>query len=98
MVKEAIEKKVELTNRLFRDNTGHYVFGQPPNTPIILAVIGLLGSHIFAQGSTLAQIFSLIGFGAIFLWAYLEIMYGESLFRKILGTLVLVGVFVITIR
>jgi len=95
-VREPIEKK-RIADRLFTDKTGSYVIGQSPNTPIILAAIGFIGSHVAPQGTVLAQIFSLFAFGAIFSWAYLEIMYGESLFRKILGIIVLIGVFVTTI-
>jgi len=93
---ESSEKK-GIIDRLFRDKSGGYVIGQPPNVPIILAAIGLIGSHVFPVGSTLAQLFSLIAFGAIFSWSYLEVMYGESLFRKILGIIVLITVLILAI-
>ena len=86
-----------IIKRLFQDNTGTYVIGQPLNVPLILAAIGLIGSHFFPDRSLLAQLFSLIAFGAIFSWSYLEVMYGESLFRKVLGIIVLIAVFIVTL-
>ena len=84
----------EFLKKVFQDNTGKYVVGQPPNIPIILIIIGILGQIVSPEGSLFAEFFALLAFGAVFLWSYLEVVYGESLFRRILGGIVLILLFI----
>lgn len=76
---------------LFQDNTGKYVVGQPPNIPVYLMLIGVLGSKL--SGGAWATGFDLLFFGAAFTWSYLEIRFGESGVRRILGVIILVAIF-----
>ena len=66
-----------------------YIFAQKPNLPIIVWFVTFL--LLFLPLSRFFEgIVSLISFGAIFTWAWLEIFEGVNLFRKVLGVLVLV--------
>lgn len=76
-----------LTRRLFQDNTGNYVVTQPPNIPIYLLVLGVIGRSV--SSGAVEEFFSILASGAIFTWAFLELVYGESLFRRVLGAVVM---------
>jgi hypothetical protein len=53
--------------------------------------VGFVG-QLFSKGGV-NTFFDLLFFGAAFAWGYLEIRYGESLFRKILGGCILILIF-----
>ena len=78
--------------KLFQDSTGKYVAGQPPNIPIYLLVVGVIGENI--TSGAVQVFFDLLASGAMFTWAFLEVAYGESLFRRILGAIVMMLYFV----
>lgn len=64
---------------------------QKPNAPLILALIGYLISFF---GKGLFHTFGHTLFiTAIIIWAFLEVTQGASWFRKILGFVVLTGMF-----
>lgn len=65
-----------------------YIFAQTPNLPIIVWFVTLL-LLFFPIPKLFGEIISLISFGAIFTWAWLEIFEGVNLFRKVLGVVVL---------
>ena len=85
-------KQQSWIDQIFQDNTGKYVIYQPPNLPIYLIIIGFLGELLVAAGP-FHQMFSLLSFGAVFLWSYLEIRFGESLFRRVLGGAIMIAAF-----
>lgn len=71
-------------NWFFQDHTGKYVIGQSPNVPIYI----MLGSAILQAilgASQVGMMIRTICIAALFLWSYLEIRYGESPFRRLLG-------------
>ncbi len=72
---------------LFKDKNGKVVIFQAPNIAIILWFAFLVLSK-FSNG-VLSNVFSCLSFVALMVWASLEIFKGESLFRKILGLIVL---------
>ncbi|MCA0228644.1 hypothetical protein LCH21_04325 [Patescibacteria group bacterium] len=78
---------------LFQDNTGKYIVVQPPNLPVYIMLVGIIGSNLFVNGKA-HTFFDLLFFGAAFLWAYLEIRFGEAGVRRIMGTIVMIGLFV----
>ena len=82
-----------ITKLLFQDNTGKYIVGQPPNVPVYLMLVGIIGSNLYAAGRA-HTFFELIFFGAAFLWSYLEIRFGEAGVRRIMGVVVMLGIFV----
>ena len=83
---------MKLKKMLFQDNTGKYIVGQPPNVMVYVMLFAVVGGMIASE--EWQQWFDLMFFGAAFTWSYLEIRFGESMFRRILGCLVLVGIFV----
>lgn len=78
-----------ITRILFQDNTGKYAIAQPPNMPVYIIIISYLVTKIVGSGPV-NQLFEAINAGAVFLWAYLEIVYGESVLRRILGVIVMI--------
>lgn len=57
---------------------------QKPNLPIIVWFLSFLASYLPLRDSLIA-FFSLVSFGALFTWAWLEIFSGVNLFRRLLG-------------
>ena len=84
---------MKLRDKLFQDETGKYVVGQPPNELvyiiIVAAVVRILSSGVMEYVSTM------VFYASIFAWAFLELRYGKSLVRKIMGGLALVWLIVI---
>jgi hypothetical protein len=78
-------------DKLFKDKHGKIVVGQFPNIPLaawgFFSVIDIALKHgkIHTSIHELAQAW-------LFVWAYLELKTGDSLFRQILGGLVLLSV------
>lgn len=83
---------INIKKLLFQDNTGKYIVGQPPNLPVYIILTGIIGSHLFADGKA-HTFFELLFFGAAFLWSYLEIRFGEAGIRRIMGMIVMAGIF-----
>lgn len=70
----------------FKNKQGEYVIAQYPNWPLWLWIV--LFSLRFIPLSSL-QVFSYWSSSIVLLyWAYLEIVSGESLFRRFLGIVV----------
>lgn len=82
----------KLGDALFQDETGKYVAGQPPNIAVYLILAGFLGKSI--SSGLVYEFFDLLATGAVFAWAFLEIVYGKSVFRRILGSIVMIVFFV----
>lgn len=83
-----LRSAMKIHKLLFQDNTGKYIVGQPPNIPVYLIIGSFLLSQL-TQHLPIHRLFETTLSGSIFLWSYLEITYGESLFRRILGGLVM---------
>ena len=79
-------------DRLFRNPaTGRVVIAQPPNVPLWL-FIGATGARLaFRPAGSIAMAVSVVGALALGWWSVAEIGWGESLFRRLLGGVVLVG-------
>jgi uncharacterized membrane protein len=67
--------------------TNDYV--QKPNPPIIVWLVATVLTHVLPYGK-LSFLASLIAFGALFTWAWLEIFSGTNNFRRALGTAVMI--------
>ena len=79
-----------VVHTFFRDNEGNVAIWQVPNAPLIVAMVSaVLG--LFTTGR-LSNFTGLIFFGSLFTWSWLEIAYGTSLFRRLLGAFVLVAI------
>jgi uncharacterized membrane protein len=64
-------------------------FAQVPNLPIIVWFVATVLTHVLPYGK-LNFTASLIAFGALFTWAWLEIFDGTNNFRRALGTAVMI--------
>lgn len=70
----------------FKNKQGNIVIAQYPNTPLWLAIfLWFLLSLPFAQLETIQLISRWLLVPVLLYWSYLEIFFGESNFRKVLG-------------
>jgi len=84
----------KIIDRIFRDKEGHIVIWQWPNVPLWTWIIATaLG---FILKNTPKTIASGIGTVALVIWAALEIGWGKSLFRRLVGGIVLISILVST--
>lgn len=81
---------MNIMQKLFQDNTGKYIIAQPPNVPVYIILLAWLAKSVITSGAG-HDLAAFIMHAAVFLWAYLEIMYGESPFRRTLGVTVMLG-------
>jgi hypothetical protein len=72
--------------------TGRVVIAQPPNIPLWIFIAATAVRLLLHPDGTLGTVVSVIGGVAIVVWALLEIVKGESPFRRVLGAVVLVAV------
>lgn len=73
----------------FKNKEGKVVIGQWPNIPIIAYFTCTILSKILTQGSV-HSLFTTLAFGTLFTWAWLEIFYGISYFRRTMGVIVII--------
>lgn len=84
-------KETTLFDRTFRDSEGKIVLAQPPNLPILVGLAATFLQFILPSGG-LQTGADLVGFGALFTWAWLELFQGVNYFRRALGLVALVGI------
>lgn len=70
------------------DNNELGRYFQKPNLPIIVWFFSFLLSKLFS--GDLEELFSIIAFGALFTWAWLEIFQGTNIFRRSVGSVVMI--------
>mgnify|MGYP000408497243 CR=1 FL=1 len=75
--------------KCYKDEKGKVTLYQLPNLPIIVWFVSMLASRIISEG-LVHDTLSLISFGALFTWAWLELFSGVNYLRRILGLVVLV--------
>ncbi len=76
----------------FRDKEGHIVIGQYPNAPLFIALFAYAVHMLSTTWIFTAS--EVIFLGAILWWGVLEIVRGDSRFRRVLGATVLLWVFI----
>lgn len=76
-------------DRCIRDTDGRLSLFQAPNLPILVWLAMLALTHL--TNGKLQSLVNLLGFGALFTWAWLEIFEGSNYFRRLLGVIVLVA-------
>lgn len=82
---EKIEtKESTLFDLTFRDSEGKIVIAQMPNLPIL---VGLAATflQLWLPSGKIQTVFTLIGYGALFTWAWQELLDGVNYFRQALG-------------
>ena len=82
---------------IFKDKDGKVVLAQKPNLPIIVWFFSFILAKL-AIYPLVTELVQYISFGALFTWAWLEIFSGDNLFRRILGTVVMVGLLYLSVR
>lgn len=89
---ENVEAKAPtLFDRTFRDNEGNIVIAQMPNLPLLVGFIATFLPVLLPNGK-LQTALELVGFGALFTWAWQELFDGVNYFRRALGLIVLVSI------
>ena len=73
---------------IFKTRDGTVVIGQKPNLPLVVWFVAVILRRVFPDGA-FGFGMSIIGFVAIFIWAWLELFMGVNIFRRILGFVVL---------
>ncbi len=81
---------MDLTS-FFKDSDGNVVIGQWPNAPLI-TWFGAMVATWLPLSEKLIVLLDLISFGALFTWAWMEIFSGVNLWRRFLGSAVMVSV------
>jgi hypothetical protein len=77
-----------MLRKFFSDKHGHIVITQKPNLPLVVWAVTALLAHIVPE-TALAHGFQVASRTALLIWAVEEIGWGDSYFRRLLGTLVL---------
>lgn len=83
-------KETTLFDRTFRDSEGKIVIAQMPTPPILVGLAAILLQLVFPSGKIQTGL-DLVGFGALFTWAWQELFEGVNYFRRALGLIALVG-------
>lgn len=83
-------RETTLFDRIFRDSEGNIVIAQPPNLPLIVGVVSSLLTLVISTGKVNLG-FEIVGFGALFTWAWEELFQGVNYFRRGLGLIALVA-------
>ena len=79
------------TNWVFRDRkTGRIVIAQRPNVPLIVALASIGGRRLADPPDPWGAVLSVVGNGALVLWALDELVRGVNPWRRALGAGVLV--------
>ncbi len=82
-------KKQNFVDRCFKDKSGKLALTATPNIPIIIWAAASVAARLVSYGMV-HKALSVVAFGAIFIWAVLEITQGVNYFRRTLGLAVLI--------
>ncbi|HVM08560.1 MAG TPA: hypothetical protein VM345_08865 [Acidimicrobiales bacterium] len=82
-----------LFDAVFRNpETGRVVIAQLPNPPLAVFLAATAVRVLFEPEGVVGTVVTMTGRTALLVWAALEILWGESLFRRFLGLAVLLVV------
>ena len=87
---ELAAKEATLFDRTFRDSEGNITIAQAPNLPILVGVTAAFLQYAIPSGQ-LQRAAELVAFGALFTWAWQELLEGVNYFRQALGLVGLLG-------
>jgi hypothetical protein len=86
------KRQRSFTDRVFRDpETGRLAIVQAPNAPLWIFIVTTAARMLVHPTGAAGTAVSVIGAVALLWWAVEEIGWGSSLFRRILGGVVLLG-------
>ena len=77
----------DVADKWTRDKHGKTVLYQRPNAAIVTWFVAMVFAWIFT--GRWEHLASMVSFGALFTWAWMEIFQGASMFRRGLGTIVM---------
>jgi len=80
-------------NNIFKTAEGKIVIAQTPNAPLILWACTFV-LQMFPLPDNIETLSTMVGFGALFTWAWLEIFQGVNTFRRLLGIAVMIGILI----
>ena len=81
--------KADFTRNPFKTKEGVIVIGQTPNASFVVFIVAKI-LQIVSKGS-IDHLFSMIAFGVLFTWAWLELFDGVNAFRRLLGLAVMIA-------
>jgi hypothetical protein len=82
-----------MVNWLFRNRqTGEITIAQAPNAPLIIWLVATVINLVFDPSGTVGTVVTVIGTGALIIWAGDELIRGVNPFRRFVGALVLAGI------
>lgn len=73
------------------------MIAQPPNAPLVAFLVASVG-RLFLDSGTPGRALSIVATVSLSIWAILEIVRGDSPFRRVLGGVVLAAVVVGFVR
>ena len=73
--------------KFWKDKEGKIVIIQSPNVPLTIWFVSMMLTKIWSDH---AYFFEHVSFGALFVWAAMEVFSGVNLFRRFLGLFVIV--------
>ncbi len=85
--------KLTLFDELFKDKQGRLAIWQKPNLLLFLWIISVLLIKLLNINNTTGyflDLLTLLRFGFIFSWSWLELTNGSSYFRRLLGLIILI--------
>lgn len=85
----ADRKSRSFKDKCFKDTDGNVVIFQSPNIPIIGWLVFTIVEK-FSISDTVNDVSSLLAFGCLITWGWLELFSGVNYLRRFLGALVLV--------
>jgi len=75
----------------FRDENGKVVLAQWPNPALAVWLVTTVVGGTGALGAARSETLAAVGRGALIVWALDEVVRGAAPFRRLLGSVVLVG-------
>ncbi|MEP7204921.1 MAG: hypothetical protein ABI716_01870 [Candidatus Saccharibacteria bacterium] len=83
----------KLIDKIFRNKQGKLVVWQAANAPLWGWGISTVLAMLIGPGK-IHDGFQLLAQAFLFVWAYLELRHGDSLFRKFLGSVIFIVIIV----
>ena len=87
---EEAQKIIRLVPYLVTDKHGNVAIVQFPNTPLILWLLLVVVAEVIVDSTTKGGVV-FVRDAMLFTWSYLEIRSGSSPFRRVLGSIVMIG-------
>lgn len=84
-------KSKHIVKNFFKDINDKVVVWQMPNFPLVAWLVLMIGAHLVNAGH-LKNGLQFLSSAFLLSWAYLEIVSGDSNFRRLLGLVVMIDI------